>query len=189
MTKIDGPINVVRMSGFVNNIKKVIYLFMDRHNEIENQTDCQDDSSIDIIKYLKQNFQNLNSGNTKVDFFLETDPEYLSAKLSETMFDNTDLIYLTSLWYFFYKNIKIDKNKISSNFKNVRFHYIDIRQPLYILTTRMIDVAQEIFNNEEKELIIADVIKTCLEVIMEFFDNYIDFVKSDTKNIKKKFIQ
>lgn len=69
MTKIDGPINVVRMSGYVNNIKKVIYLFMEKHNKLENQTDCQDDSSIDIINYLTQNFQNLNSGNTKVDFF------------------------------------------------------------------------------------------------------------------------
>ncbi|AVL94778.1 hypothetical protein ma392 [Moumouvirus australiensis] len=187
MTKIDGPINVVRMSGYVNNIKKVIYLFMEKHNKLENQTDCQDDSSIDIINYLTQNFQNLNSGNTKVDFFLETNPGHLSAKISETIFSSgPSLEYLESLWYFFYKNIKIDKNKISSNFKNVRFHYIDIRQPLYILTTRMIDVAQEIFNNKDKELIIADVIITCLKIIVEFFGNFIDFVKSDTKNIKTK---
>uniref|UniRef100_A0A6G6ACE2 Uncharacterized protein n=1 Tax=Borely moumouvirus TaxID=2712067 RepID=A0A6G6ACE2_9VIRU len=57
---------------------------------------------------------------------------------------------------------------------------------MYILTTRIIDVAQDIFNNEEKEHIIADVIKTCLKVIVEFFDHFIDFVKSDTKNIKTK---
>ena len=29
--KINGPINVIRMEGSINDIKKIIYFFMDEH--------------------------------------------------------------------------------------------------------------------------------------------------------------
>ena len=38
--EINGPTNVVRLEGKVNNIKKVIYVFFDFHIEPNFQTTC-----------------------------------------------------------------------------------------------------------------------------------------------------
>jgi hypothetical protein len=47
---VNGPINVVRLEGIINNIKKVIYVFFDYHSPLIYQTRCEDDSSISINK-------------------------------------------------------------------------------------------------------------------------------------------
>lgn len=57
MNKINGPINVVRMEGEINNIHKVIYLFMDDHLDINKQTSCRGNDpkhSIDIQDFFKK---------------------------------------------------------------------------------------------------------------------------------------
>lgn len=69
INKINGPINVVRMEGIINDTKKVIYLFMDRHADIDKQTDCNDpDNSINIAEYFNQSFLKLDKDKT-YDFF------------------------------------------------------------------------------------------------------------------------
>ena len=42
--EISGPINVIRLEGIVNGIKKVITLFMDIHLDEEDQTKCEGDA-------------------------------------------------------------------------------------------------------------------------------------------------
>ena len=39
-SNISGPVNVVRVEGYINNIKKVLYLFMDIHVFVFHQTKC-----------------------------------------------------------------------------------------------------------------------------------------------------
>jgi hypothetical protein len=36
--KINGPLNVVRLEGKINKIKKVIYVFLDIHIDVNNHT-------------------------------------------------------------------------------------------------------------------------------------------------------
>ena len=51
---INGPINVVRLEGEINKIKKVLYVFMDVHINIKSQTKCEDQMSDDVTAYIKK---------------------------------------------------------------------------------------------------------------------------------------
>jgi hypothetical protein len=111
---IDGPINVMRLEGTINNIKKVLYVFMDVHVDIDDQTKCDDENSTEIIKYFTEQFNNI--GDKKVDFFLE-------------MFPITYIKPLSKLKkkYIFELYELLKKSKSHNNFKNTRLHYVDIR--------------------------------------------------------------
>jgi len=105
MKKINGPINVVRMEGIIDNTKKVIYLFMDQHQAYQYQSDCNDpDNSINIAEYFKENFTELKNTNKTYDFFLEFDPELLSHESDELFFvSDPEIIYIETVWKFFMK--------------------------------------------------------------------------------------
>ncbi|XWV26751.1 hypothetical protein QJ857_gp0303 [Tupanvirus soda lake] len=141
--RINGPINVVRMEGFINGTKKIIYLFMDHHANYDNQTDCEDpDNSVDITEYFKQNFVKLKNKDKIYDFFLEFSPELIANKPEELFFITEQKVkYIETVWKFFYENIKYDssKNKLSSLFNNVRLHYIDIRTVLWYIIIPILD--------------------------------------------------
>ena len=49
---INGPTNYVQLKGKINGYEKNIFLFMDRHYEIDKQTRCESFDSIDISHYL-----------------------------------------------------------------------------------------------------------------------------------------
>jgi len=126
---INGPINALRLEGEIHGIKKVIYIFMDWHFKISNQTQCDNIFSKDIQKYLAENFYKLNGKPIMYDFFLEIFPTELGKKL-DTEESNRD-IYIRELVTFFKKLFiyEPDKNKVSISdiISNVRLHYIDIR--------------------------------------------------------------
>ena len=65
---INGPYNVVRLEGFVNDTKKIIYLFSDIHDE---KTECEDILSEDVHKYLLKIFDQALYKNKNIiyDFF------------------------------------------------------------------------------------------------------------------------
>ncbi|MCJ7637356.1 MAG: hypothetical protein MUO21_07685 [Nitrososphaeraceae archaeon] len=122
---INGPYNLVRLEGKIGNIKKVFYLFMDKHMPPNVQTECPDLRSTHIRNYLIDEFDKLTETNRKVDFFLEAFPDTSTVdwKISD--------IYLTQVRKMFEKMFNFDfkKNKViaSKEFSNVRLHYIDIR--------------------------------------------------------------
>ena len=134
MKKINGPINVVRMEGSINGIKKVIYFFMDKHFEVQNQTDCNDpDNSINIAEYFKNNFIKLKDKNKTYDFFLEFSPELIAYQSEELYFtSDPKMKYIQTVGKFFRESVKYDveKNKLLSLFDNVRLHYIDVRSTI-----------------------------------------------------------
>jgi hypothetical protein len=67
--KINGPINVVRMEGIFDSIKKIIYIFMDYHIEYDNQSKCDDPQSINVNKFFFDSFMNLKNADHMYDFF------------------------------------------------------------------------------------------------------------------------
>src|SRR2546423_12299049 len=75
MTQINGPINLIRVEGIINNIKKIFYLFMDLHIDPSMQNECEDIRSIHIRNYLVNNFDQLTNTNRTVDFFIEDFPD------------------------------------------------------------------------------------------------------------------
>ena len=125
MSKINGPVNLVRMEGKINNIDKVFYLFMDYHVDPIAQTECEDIRSVHIRNYLVDTFDILKGTDQTCDFFLETFPDVSTYKTNYTS------NYLEQLRSAFEKifEFEFEKNKVvkSKNFPNIRLHYMDIR--------------------------------------------------------------
>jgi len=124
---ISGPINAIRLEGTINNKAKVLYAFMDFHEDIQNQTECDDVRSNDIKTYLVQNFDKITNNNKTYDFFLEIYPTEL---LHLSAYKGT---YLQDTITMFGKAINIENNQVkkSKTFPNIRFHYLDIRTYLF----------------------------------------------------------
>ena len=114
--KINGPLNVVRLEGKINKIKKIIYVFFDIHMDVGNQTKCDDFDAQDIANYLAKEFKGING--KEIDFFMEGRTSELDLFLKDIHFKDK---YIAEVVKFFTQNFK------KNNFDNVRFHYIDIR--------------------------------------------------------------
>ena len=119
---INGPVNVIRLEGQVNNIKKVIYIFMDFHESPQYQTECLNIRSKDIKEYFVENFDKIGETNKVYDFLVE----YFPTSMSKYPYKH---IYITQIRKLFKSgmNIKDDVVKMSKKFPNIRFHYLDIR--------------------------------------------------------------
>ena len=130
LRQVNGPINVVRLEGTIGGTKKVIYLFFDIHADLYLQTKCTNIYSKDVNMFFAENFYELNKADKKYDFFMEIRP--------------SDVKFIGQDWYRKAKNIYIDemtklfsaifqydeaKNKvnISDKLKNIRLHYLDVR--------------------------------------------------------------
>ena len=130
---VSGPVNVVRLEGYIRGIKKVIYLFMDFHMDVSMQGQCPNIFSKDIQNYFVESFYNLNKTTQQYDFFLEiylshlTDPPPDPILPKQTYKD----MYLQEVRKLFKKlfiyDPEVDKVSVSDILKNIRLHYIDIR--------------------------------------------------------------
>ena len=130
--QVSGPVNVVRLQGKVHDITKVVYLFMDWHENVKHQTQCDNIFSKDVQKFFIDSFHQLNRSNRTYDFFLEIHP----TELAETRPDNQPTKnykekYIWEIAKLFQKVFVFDPhtNKVSipDIFRNVRFHYADLR--------------------------------------------------------------
>ena len=144
VTKISGPINIVRLEGNIHGIKKVIYLFMDFHMPIQHQSQCENIFSQDVQAYLAKNLYELNKESKMYDFFLEIYPHELVSDRE----DNFKDIYIEEIVRFFRKIFvhHIGKNKVlvSDLFKKVRLHFLDVRGFYYLDLRDSMDYVEEI---------------------------------------------
>lgn len=118
---VTGPTNLIRLEGIVFGIKKVLYLFMDKHLSVESQTKC-DKTSEHITKYVMNNIDK-NKSNI-LDLFLEVDISRISNKIN--IKHNR---YIDEMVKAFEFNYDEKKKKMYSPKKhaNLRLHYIDFR--------------------------------------------------------------
>jgi len=123
---VSGPINMVRMEGSIDGVKKIVYLMFDIHMELWEQSKCDDIDSLSIAQYLLNGFKNSNEKDVKYDFMLEHFPNALPLYLN-----NRSKMYLKEARELFSKLFEYDhkKNTVlgSKKFPNMRFHYLDIR--------------------------------------------------------------
>jgi hypothetical protein len=98
---INGPINVVRLEGKINKIKKVIYVFFDIHIDVNNQTKCDDFEAIDIVTYLAKEFK--ENSDKEIDFFMEGRTSELDLFLKDIHFKDK---YIAEVIKFFAQNFK-----------------------------------------------------------------------------------
>ncbi len=122
---VSGPLNLVRLEGNIEGTKKVFYMFMDIHLDITIQRECEDIYSKPIKLFLAETFKNLDK---EADFFVETFPDAYTYNMKYTE------KYLLQVRKLFSKIFEYDdkKNTVlkSTEFPNVRFHYMDIRSYL-----------------------------------------------------------
>jgi len=145
MTSISGPINVIRLTGSIFDINKVIYLCMDEHKDIKHQTKCRNVDSDNIIEYVIKVFN--KHPDTIYDLFVEMYPTDII-----TTYDRKEQeeIYLNQVRDFFKRQFKYDteSNKVTeSEIPNLRLHYIDIRDYLKYFT---INTVLDIMNSDIK---------------------------------------
>lgn len=137
---VNGPLNVVRLEGEIDGIKKVMYCYMDIHLSPNSQTENENVFSTDVAKHLADNFIKLNNGKYMVDFFMEVNPSDLNKNQNMAFKSlmpqtNTKNKYIIQVMKLFKKSFKLSADKKvlqSDTFKNTRFHYADIRDCLFI---------------------------------------------------------
>ncbi len=124
MTYINGPYNYVQLTGSINTIRKNITIFMDVHQNLDNQTRCDSFDSIDISQYL---YKLIKDSKEPLDFFLEIRNEQIQKPIT----DKRD-IYIFEVIEMFKTEFIIEKDKVkySKSNPNVRLHYLDIRDYL-----------------------------------------------------------
>lgn len=138
---VNGPVNIIRLEGEIDGIKKKVYLFMDIHYDLMEQTTCYNNDNIDIQRYF---YDIINYNKDELDIFIETNKEYFYGKNNKKYGnDKYDLImykdkYINEIRNTIYKeflhNRILSKNKIlqSSKHKNIRLHYIDVRNLTFL---------------------------------------------------------
>jgi hypothetical protein len=177
---INGPANILRLEGKIDDKDKILYIFSDIHMNVNNQYDCNNDDALDIDSFFAQEFKNLDH---EVDFFLEIQDVHIKE------YNTTNkLKYILNLRKFFYRNFNINKkNKVSKSKKydKVRFHYIDTRwtdKEIKDFLEYFID-EYEIFSYVHERLMT----KSSLYYFTDTLNNSIDKFVLILKNLKEQF--
>ncbi len=181
---INGPLNVIRLEGIINNVKKVLYIFMDLHVEVTNQTKCEDYLSEDIMKYVKSELIKFSEDNTNkdkyIDFFMEHRLDVTENMVLDYVYYKDK--YIDEMQKFFLQNFK----KNSKEFKNVRFHYADIRSSKILFDYKNID---DILKNYNCNNYRQNNVKTMINIYvmnLKYLDEVKNYLLGKKKTNKKQ---
>ena len=172
-TMINGPVNVIRLEGKINNIKKVVYLFFDYHSR---EYQCSNPFSQEIREYFAHNFLKLNKHY--YDLFIEYDQTSASSPKEFEKLEKVD-DYMGGVIDFILKIPKKNKSLI-------RFRYIDIRD---VLDDKEIDPASPICDNITKEQSISVNLLDQLSDILQKSKGYLQYTLELLQNPQGQVIK
>ena len=137
MTLINGPINIVRLKGEVNNVHKIVYFYFDIHLDIKKQTKCNyEKKSIDVDKYLEHVFKNTKK---PLDFFMEIRNEQFE-KLSK-MKKIKNLFSFNERYIFqmikLFNKYFLDKEKKTKKYKISLYRYTRLSKFIYGISIKL----------------------------------------------------
>lgn len=181
---ISGPNVAVVLEGKINNIKKKILLFGEFH--LNDQNECIDPDSVPIKIYLHDLFKKTDKD---IDFFLENN----NYKLYQTGFYSTQYIYQLRNYF----------NDNQNRFKNVKFHFSDIRNEYIWDIQDNFIVYYQTFNNiiSNRNINIDNIImfkqkisycEEIIEIILTLLKNdkvNLNSIRDMNNNFKKDFIK
>jgi hypothetical protein len=188
--KVNGPVNVVRLEGTINNIKKVIYLFMDIHSYPKNQTECNSIRSIDIKEYLIKQFDSISNNDKTYDFLFEIKPTNMHKKDNRRGRYIDQIVKLFKMEYDINKDITISE---SNSFPNVRLHIVDIRDYLKYNQSKMVYSLLDFLNIIWTKFSISDTelyqIKSSIKLITDrtklLYNNLYNNKRNHNKKMKR----
>lgn len=188
--EINGPVNIIRMEGTINNIKKVIYLFLDFHLELDEQKECTNIFSKDVTSYFVDTFHNLNENKKIYDFFVEINPTMLINNEPELYVENYIFETLILFMKIFKYNPETNKVSMSDIFKNIRLHYADIRNFFYGVFDNVEHSFSNIIDAIEKDKLNVNHLHKLIESTKKLKDGYLSTINAITEienmNYKKK---
>jgi hypothetical protein len=170
---INGPTNYAHLNGKINGIEKNIFLFFDKHLDLDEQTRCKSFNSIDITYYL---YTLIQDAKDYLDFFMEIRLLQLNDKIT-----NKKDIYINEVINLFKSEFIIDKKdgkdevKYSKTNSKVRLHYLDIRDCLGIFHLR------DIYLKIKKNL---DLLKKDEKNKLIYFKKILEYVNLINEEIK-----
>lgn len=125
---VSGPTNYIKLIGSINGIQKIIYILMDVHNDIDEQTKCESFDSEEISHFI---YKKIKKAHKPLDFFMEIRAEqFLQPR------ENKKDIYFEEVIDLFKSEFIIEKDKVKYSKSNpsVKLHYLDIRDHLDLFT-------------------------------------------------------
>ena len=114
---VNGPVNVLRLEGYIFGIHKIIYIFMDIHSHVTTQTQCQSFDSMDFSQYIVKMLK-ISNKNKIFDIFTE---------ISITEVGSPDHPFRGRYIDEVNRYVKREYNAGKKINSNLRVHYIDIR--------------------------------------------------------------
>jgi len=128
---VAGPVMVVRL--YRPSDGKVLYLFADYHQDLDDQTECDPTKrSVRVDQLLLRLFD--HDQKRKIGFFLEFKDKHLESDGSFARIKNQIKFrtrsYVSTVTHLFRMNLLFDKKgKVvdSQRFPNVKFHFFDLR--------------------------------------------------------------
>ena len=195
LLQINGPLNVVRLEGTIGEIKKVIYLFFDFHMDLHLQTKCTNIYSKDVNMFFAESFYELNKMDKKYDFFMEIRPRHDIYESKMDSIKKKKEIYIGEMMTLFSTIFQYDETKnqvnVSDHLKNVRLHYLDIRDYIqhHIINffNEALSIANQIMFTGHAHVEQLDKIIEVLKIQREMLDTTINiFMDPESILIKEK---
>lgn len=174
---VNGPINAARLEGMIGNVKKVVYLFMDRHEPLESQTKCTNLFSKDISQFLLDSMLEIQDVDTSYDFFIEITPTSIYRTVRNTKPYEPRNNYINEVGTLFAKLMSYDKAKNTvSHFleiPNVRLHFMDIRDYFEdVLYYTFLKLESEVeAENYAKAKVSAKKLASALKIVIAILQN------------------
>lgn len=75
---INGPLNIVTL----NKNNKKITILADFHEDVDKETNCNNDNSIELESFINDKIHELSMKNKHIDIFIETIPMNHTDKLN-----------------------------------------------------------------------------------------------------------
>lgn len=130
VTHINGPVNLARIDGEIDNQKKTFYMFMDYHEKVGNETMCGNtEGSQDIHRYLLDKIKNISKTDDEYHIFIESAPVFHKNGAGKTRGRYADDVINLLLETFTEPGgtggiIYTSKNE---QYNNIKLHFVDIR--------------------------------------------------------------
>ena len=210
---VNGPVVCFRLEGYVNSVKKVIYLFGDNHSSTSDQTKCPTHKSRDFVQYFAKTMSKTNK-KTNYDLFFEThEPNKETSgdnDIRKDKYIHEFVKYFKSTINIVNKDDKNDKNDNKTKSKNIgskeepnlRLHHIDTRTSYTYLISSVVSELRYFKNNiignqhidkysAEQMVYFLNKLKIYTQNTLSFILNE-DFVKDDSNenndNIKQLYL-